>query len=167
MIRGDRGGSRIVGGVVKREQTQSLPPLQAGQMKSFPGTLLLLCALAAPRGAGAFFHVPHGLSNALVLPHVLRFNAPDAAADYAMLAPHVFPEQSVVDEPEARAHAFADELGHLSNRLGLQSTLREVGITAADLPKMASDAMKQTRLLVNNPRPVSEADALAIYEAAL
>ncbi|WP_417681942.1 iron-containing alcohol dehydrogenase [Roseibium sp.] len=122
-------------------------------------------ALAYP--IGGTFHVPHGLSNALVLPHVLRFNAPDAAADYATLAPHVFPELSVVDEPEARAHAFADELGHLSNRLGLQSTLREVGITAADLPKMASDAMKQTRLLVNNPRPVSEADALAIYEAAL
>ncbi|WP_346914049.1 iron-containing alcohol dehydrogenase [uncultured Roseibium sp.] len=122
-------------------------------------------ALAYP--IGGTFHVPHGLSNALVLPHVLRFNAADAATDYAILAPHVFPELAVLDEPEARAQAFADELGHLSNRLGLQSTLREVGITAADLPKMASDAMKQTRLLVNNPRPVTEADALAIYEAAL
>ena len=122
-------------------------------------------ALAYP--IGGTFHVPHGLSNALVLPHVLRFNAADAATDYAILAPHVFPELAVLDEPEVRSQAFADELAHLSSRLGLQSTLREVGISANDLPKMASDAMKQTRLLVNNPRPVTEADALAIYEAAL
>lgn len=122
-------------------------------------------ALAYP--IGGTFHVPHGLSNALVLPHVLRFNAPEAAAEYAQIAPYVFPELAVLDEPETRAGAFADELAHLSNRLGLQQTLREVGITAADLPKMASDAMKQTRLLVNNPRALSEADALAIYEAAL
>ena len=79
----------------------------------------------------------------------------------------LFPELAAIEDPETRASAFADELAHLSNRLGLQSTLREVGITAEDLPKMAKDAMKQTRLLVNNPRPVTEADALAIYQAAL
>ncbi len=122
-------------------------------------------ALAYP--IGGTFHVPHGLSNALVLSHVLRFNAPDAAGDYADLAPCLFPELAAIEDPETRASAFADELAHLSNRLGLQSTLREVGITAEDLPKMAKDAMKQTRLLVNNPRPVTEADALAIYQAAL
>ena len=122
-------------------------------------------ALAYPIGSS--FHVPHGLSNALVLPHVLRFNAAVAAETYAELAPYVFPELAAIDDLPIRANAFADELGHLSNKLGLQSTLREVGITAADLPKMAKDAMKQTRLLVNNPREVTEADALAIYEAAL
>lgn len=122
-------------------------------------------ALAYP--IGGTFHVPHGLSNALVLPHVLRFNASEAVEQYAELAPYVFPELSELDDPDVRAEAFADELAHLSNRLGLQSTLREVGITAGDLPKMAQDAMKQTRLLVNNPRAVTEADALAIYEAAL
>lgn len=122
-------------------------------------------ALAYP--IGGTFHVPHGLSNALVLPHVLKFNAPEAAVAYAELAPHVFPKLGNLREPSERANAFADELGHLSNRLGLQSTLREVGITSADLPKMARNAMKQTRLLVNNPREVTEADALAIYGAAL
>jgi alcohol dehydrogenase class IV len=45
--------------------------------------------------------------------------------------------------------------------------LRDVGIGAADLPRLTADAMNQTRLLVNNPRPVCYADALAIYEAAL
>lgn len=122
-------------------------------------------ALAYP--IGGTFHVPHGLSNALVLPHVLKFNAQEAAVAYAELAPYVFPKLGNLREPSERASAFADELGHLANRLGLQSTLREVGIASKDLPKMARDAMKQTRLLVNNPREVTQADALAIYEAAL
>lgn len=122
-------------------------------------------ALAYP--IGGTFHIPHGLSNALVLPHVLRFNIPAAAQAYAELAPHVFPELSFLQDAGERADAFATELAILSQRVGLPQHLSDVGISAVDLPKMAKDAMKQTRLLVNNPRPLEEADALAIYEAAL
>ena len=57
-------------------------------------------------------------------------------------------------------------MAELSKRCGLQQTLREMDIPRDFLPKLASDAMNQTRLLVNNPREVSEADALSIYEAA-
>jgi alcohol dehydrogenase class IV len=120
-------------------------------------------ALAYP--IGGHFGVPHGLSNALVLPHVLRFNAPVAGAAYAELAPHVFPH--LADEPEAtRAQAFVDALITLAAEIGLQPRLRDVGIPAEAVPMMAQDAMKQTRLLVNNPRPVTIDDARAIYEAA-
>jgi len=122
-------------------------------------------ALAYP--IGGRFHIPHGLSNALVLPHVLRFNACEAAADYSEIAPFVFPELSLLQEPEERAATFVDELALLCKKLGLQTRLQEVGIGERDLPLMAGDAMKQTRLLVNNPRDMTEADALAIYEAAL
>lgn len=122
-------------------------------------------ALAYP--IGGTFHVPHGLSNALVLPHVLAFNAPAAAHAYAEIAPNVFPELSLLGDFEQRAAAFADELHVLCEKLGLQTRLRDVGISAGELPKMARDAMKQTRLLVNNPRELGEADALAIYQAAL
>ncbi len=122
-------------------------------------------ALAYP--IGGTFHVPHGLSNALVLPHVLRFNEPNASDAYAELAPRIFPELAMLNNKAERAAALSDELARLTERLGLQTSLREVGIAFADLPKMARDAMKQTRLLVNNPRPLTEADALAIYEAAL
>jgi alcohol dehydrogenase len=48
----------------------------------------------------------------------------------------------------------------------IPARLRDVGIERSGLERMASDAMLQTRLLVNNPRPVTEADALAIYTAA-
>jgi alcohol dehydrogenase class IV len=120
-------------------------------------------ALAYP--IGGHFGVPHGLSNALVLPHVLRFNAQAAAAAYAELAPHAFPQLAHVPV-EMRAHAFVDALVELAAGIGLQARLRDVGIPADAVAMMAADAMKQTRLLVNNPRPVTLEDARAIYEAA-
>jgi alcohol dehydrogenase class IV len=120
-------------------------------------------ALAYP--IGGIFHVPHGLSNALVLPHVMRFNASVCADAYATLAPDVFPDLASVQR-ELRVDEFINRLEALSADLGLEKTLREVGIGQSDLSAMAVDAMKQSRLLVNNPREVSEADALAIYKAA-
>ena len=121
-------------------------------------------ALAYP--IGGTFHVPHGLSNALVLPHVLRFNAPDAAHLYAEIAADAFPAIEKEEGAQGRCAAFIEELAGLSKRVGLQSRLREVGIGEEHLAKMAADSMKQTRLLVNNPREVGETDALAIYKAA-
>ncbi|MBI4924004.1 MAG: iron-containing alcohol dehydrogenase [Devosia nanyangense] len=121
-------------------------------------------ALAYP--IGGHFNVPHGLSNALVLPHVLRFNAVTAAPVYAELALLVFPALGTGVGAQALAQGFAEELASLSNRCGLPQRLRDVGIPETALELMARDAMKQTRLLVNNPRPVAEADALAIYRAA-
>lgn len=96
--------------------------------------------------------MPHGLSNALVLPHVLGFNAPDAYAAYAEIAADAFPHLAEVD-------ALTD----LSLRLGMPTRLREVGIPDTALEKMAADAMVQTRLLANNPRAMSEHDVLTIY----
>ncbi len=121
-------------------------------------------ALAYP--VGGMFHVPHGLSNALVLKEVMRFNAPVCAAEYADLAPHVFPDLAAEPSVQNCCAALIERLGDLSKRIGLQQGLREVGIGRDDLAVMANAAMKQTRLLVNNPREVTEADALAIYKAA-
>ncbi|MCR5855837.1 iron-containing alcohol dehydrogenase [Mesorhizobium sp. J428] len=121
-------------------------------------------ALAYP--IGGTFHVPHGLSNALVLPHVLRYNAPDAAHLYAEIAADAFPHLAREEGTQGRCAAFIEELAALSKKLGMQTKLREVGIGEEHLAKMASDAMKQQRLLVNNPREVQEADALTIYRAA-
>lgn len=122
-------------------------------------------ALAYP--VGSLFHVPHGLSNALVLAEVMRFNAPECGTAYAELAPHVFPDIGVGRSSQAVTADFIDRLAGLNRDLGLEPGLRQVGITAADIPKLASDAMNQTRLLVNNPREVREEDAARIYEASL
>ncbi|WP_425417720.1 iron-containing alcohol dehydrogenase [Oricola indica] len=121
-------------------------------------------ALAYP--IGGTFHVPHGLSNALVLPHVLRFNAPAAASLYAEIAHDAFPHLDRETGDQALCADFIEELAGLSKRLGMQARLREVSIPEDALPRMAADAMLQQRLLVNNPRELSEADALTIYKAA-
>jgi len=123
-------------------------------------------ALAYP--IGGTFHVSHGLSNSLVLPYVLRFNSVDskAAKDYAELAPYVFPELDINKGTQAVCAEFIDKLESLSKKLGLPQKLREVDIPKNACEKMAKDAMLQTRLLVNNPREVTEVDALNIYQSA-
>ena len=121
-------------------------------------------ALAYP--IGGHYKVPHGLSNALVLPHVLRFNAQVAPEAYAELLPHVFPDLRAMDTAEAAAVQFAQSMADLSQACGLEQGLREMGIAREALPELARDAMNQTRLLVNNPRSVDEAAAMQIYEAA-
>ena len=120
-------------------------------------------ALAYP--IGAIFHVPHGLSNALVLMGVLRFNLPAADVLYAELAPIVDP--TVRDLPVAEAaQRFVDALAAICRDCKVPATLAEVGVQEKDLSRLAEDAMKQTRLLVNNPREVTYEDAYAIYSEA-
>lgn len=121
-------------------------------------------ALAYP--LGGHFHVPHGLSNALVLPHVLEFNMSEAASLYAELAPIVFPELASAD-PAERGPAMARKFAALGPELGMQSRLGDVGVSHNHLPMLAEDAMKQTRLLVNNPREMTYEAALEIYQKAL
>ena len=120
-------------------------------------------ALAYP--IGGIFHVPHGLSNSLVLPHVLRFNAPNAATLYAELAEIVAP--GAAGSAEARTQALIDRMDEIARRTGIETQLRQVGVVEADLDRLADDAMLQTRLLTNNPREITRADARAIYAAAL
>jgi len=120
-------------------------------------------ALAYP--IGGLFHVPHGLSNSLVLPHVLRFNAEACADQYAELAAIVVPHAE--GSTEARAEALAVAMQQFAAITGLPRSLRQVGISDSDLDLLADDAMKQTRLLGNNPRPVTRDDAYALYKLAL
>lgn len=120
-------------------------------------------ALAYP--VGARFHVPHGLSNSLVLPQVIRFNASSAEQYYSELAAILTPHAK--GNSTDRTMALVEMLSMLPADLGLPTRLRDVGIAETDLGLLADDAMKQTRLLINNPREVVRDDALAIYGASL
>jgi alcohol dehydrogenase len=120
-------------------------------------------ALAYP--VGGIFHVPHGLSNSLVLPHVLEFNMPHAYDHYAELASIAAPQAH--GSAEARANALVVALKKIAERTRIPTRLRDVSITESDLDRLADDAMLQTRLLGNNPRTVAREDARAIYAAAL
>ncbi|MFT6758514.1 MAG: alcohol dehydrogenase class IV [Chitinophagales bacterium] len=119
-------------------------------------------ALAYPLGGR--YHIPHGLSNSLVLPAVMRFNASHASHLYAELAPILIPNCSGSDEDKAMQLILFIE--KLIVEVGLPATLKQAGVSEQSLTTLAEDAMLQQRLLMNNPREVTLADALAIYQAA-
>jgi alcohol dehydrogenase len=121
-------------------------------------------ALAYP--LGGHFHVPHGLSNALMLTHVLGHNMPAAMDAYAELGVLLDPALGG-EGRQAQARGLIDALDRLGKAAGVPQRLRDVGVASGDLPMLAREAMKQERLLVNNPHPITEADALRLYEAAL
>lgn len=120
-------------------------------------------ALAYP--LGGHYHLPHGLTNALMLGPVLRYNAKVAATLYAELA-DVMGIQGESREIKSRSEDFVSHMLSLMDESGAPRRLRDVNITEESLPMLAKDAMKQTRLLVNNPVEVTEEDALALYREA-
>lgn len=118
-------------------------------------------ALAYP--LGGHFHLSHGHTNALVLVEVLKFNAPKAKQYYAELMQLLDPRSTGCID------GLCDLLiDHMQNHLdhsGLTLKLKDLNIAESQLAQLAKDAMLQTRLLQNNPREMTEQDALQIYQA--
>lgn len=121
-------------------------------------------ALAYP--LGGHFHVPHGLSNALVLAPVLSYNLPSAEPLYAELAGVINPQQRFMDTTSA-AEWFVKDMAKLVSDMPFAQTLSAVGVAEKDLDLLAADAMKVERLLVNNPRAMTLEAARAIYAKQL
>ena len=121
-------------------------------------------ALAYPLGGN--YHIPHGLSNSLVLPHVIRFNGPSAGDLYKEIAPLIMPGKSLPDDALVVTEMLAEHFLSLAEDLGLQTSLSQMNVPEGDLPKLAEEAMLQQRLLINNPREVSVDDSLEIYRQA-
>jgi alcohol dehydrogenase len=120
-------------------------------------------ALAYP--LGGLHHLPHGLTNALMLRHVLAHNLEAARDHYAELAEVIEPE-CAGQGSQARAALLIERLDALATESGLALRLRDHGVSFDEAPLLAREAMKQTRLLVNNPCEISESDAQRLYEAA-
>lgn len=119
-------------------------------------------ALAYPLGGR--YRIAHGVGNAVLLPHVLRFNLSAAPERYAEVARALGVPG---DGPaEAIARRGVDRIAEMARRCGLPRGLSELGVVRADLPALVRDALQVQRLLRNNPQTVTESDALAIYEAA-
>jgi alcohol dehydrogenase len=119
-------------------------------------------ALAYPLGGE--FHMPHGQSIALMLPHVFRFNAVATPARHAQIALALGVSPQADDL--ATAMAGAARLEELIANCGLPPRMRDYGIGESSIPVLVESAMTVTRLLKNNPREVTPSDAFEIYRQA-
>jgi alcohol dehydrogenase class IV len=120
-------------------------------------------ALAYPLGGE--FHIAHGVTNAILLPHVLEFNLTAAPERYADIAVALGVERRA--DPLATAKLGVERVRELVQRCGIPSRLRDYGIGEDAIEGMVRSAMAVTRLLVQNVRPVTERDAWDIYRKAL
>lgn len=111
---------------------------------------------------GGEFHISHGLSNAILLPSVMRFNSSSDPKKYAEVALACGALQG--EDEEGTAMNGVEWVAKLSHDCGIPTTLTELGIPRDVVGRMAKAAMEVQRLLKNNPREVTEADARAIYE---
>lgn len=118
-------------------------------------------ALAYPLGGHC--HLSHGHSNALVLCEILKFNAPVAETHYAEIMQAL--NSSANGSIPELCQQFITHMQTICAQSGLKLKLSELGIAEDLLATLAKDSMLQTRLLHNNPRELSEADAFAIYQA--
>jgi alcohol dehydrogenase len=108
----------------------------------------------------AHYGLTHGTAIGLMLPHVVRFNAPAAGSLYAELV-----GECGLANGEPAADTLARRVAEMARAAGLPATLREVGVSDGILPLLAEEANQQWTARFN-PRPVTEADILRIYQAA-
>ncbi|WMI66257.1 iron-containing alcohol dehydrogenase [Aestuariibaculum sp. YM273] len=116
-------------------------------------------------GLGGKFHVPHGLSNAILMPEVLRFNLSANPKRHAEVARALGITLKGTDEEVALAGIESIEA--ISKACHIPQRLTEIGVDEDVIPELADIAMKVTRLLKNNPKEVTRADAITIYKKLL
>jgi alcohol dehydrogenase class IV len=115
---------------------------------------------------GAEYHIPHGVANSIMLTPVMEFNMLGNLKKFAELA-DLFGEVTVGKTTREKALAAVEALRILSRDLQIPAHLSDFGVKDADIPNLATGVMKVTRLLANNPREMTQADAEAIYRQML
>ena len=122
-------------------------------------------ALAYP--LGGHFKLPHGLTNTLVLPGVLAYN--QEVTDYSSLAAALFPHDQgeIFYSRGDVVEVVCRNIKELAELAGLETQMRFHGISRDDISMLAEESMKQARLLVNNPRDITQEVAEEIYQKVL
>ena len=113
---------------------------------------------------GAFFDTPHGLANALLLPHVLKFNGKICPDLFRNMGRAMGLDMDNLTDDEA-VDKVVDAVRSLAIKIGIPQTLKEIGIKKEDLPMLAHQAIDDV-CTAGNPRNVTEQDILALYQEA-
>ncbi len=143
---------------IAARESMSLGSLYGGMCLG-PVNTAAVHALAYPLGGA--FKVPHGVANSLLLPYVMSFNLPACTEKYARIAEAL--GEPISKDPERTAKQAVIRIKEISDACGIPAGLSELGIPESAVPALAEAAMKVTRLLVNNPRPLTAEDASQIY----
>jgi len=115
---------------------------------------------------GAEFHIPHGVANTLMLPHVIRFNVLGNLEKFAQLTrPFGIPTEGL--DNLAAVEKLIGAIDRLADDLRVPRHLADFGVKEKDIQMLSEGVMKVTRLLANNPRTLTLEDAKRIYTAAL
>lgn len=120
-------------------------------------------ALAYPLGGK--FKVPHGVANSLLLPFVMKYNVVSNLEKFAEVAKALGENVEGLSLRKS-AERVVESLAQLAKDIGIPTSLKEVGVTPADIPALAIEASKIDRLLNNNPRWLSVQDIQTIYQEA-
>jgi len=127
------------------------------------GGLGAVHALAYP--IGTEYHLAHGRSNAIMLPHIMKFNCSGSPEKYASIA--AFMGKRTEGLPAVKGALLAIEaVQELLETLQIPYRLRDYGVSKKDFPKCVEGAMRFARLFVPNPRDLTEEDVLSVYEEA-
>jgi len=140
----------------------SLAATTAG-MAFASGGLGAVHALAYP--VGTEFKQSHGRSNAIMLPHLMRYNIPGSPVKFADIAALMGEDIEGLTDREAALLA-AEAVEDLLTTVDISFHLRDYGIKESDIPRLVEGGMKFARLFVLNPRDMSEADVRSVYEEA-
>ncbi|MDI9590980.1 MAG: iron-containing alcohol dehydrogenase [Acidobacteriota bacterium] len=122
-------------------------------------------ALSYPLGGR--YHIAHGVSNAMLLVPVMEFNEPACRERFARAWDRAHHGDGGPATDEEKSRALVAWMGRLVEHLDIPASLREFGVEATDLDDLVDAGMQVTRLLVNNMREITAADARAIYERVL
>ena len=159
-------GANIRRFVANRQDEEAACAMMSGSM--FAGIAFAWARLgnvhAMSHPVSAFFHVPHGVANSILLPTIVEYNALADHGRYEKIYNYISKEsEPVVDfVPEM----LVDEARELLKDLGIPSRLSDVGVTEDKIPQMAADAMKSGNIAVN-PRSTTKEDVLMLCKKAL
>ncbi|SEP77029.1 alcohol dehydrogenase [Hyunsoonleella jejuensis] len=114
---------------------------------------------------GGVYDLPHGVANAVLLPHVEKFNIPECAPKLKKVAEAMGVDVSEMNDTEG-ANAAIEAIKNLSKAVGIPSGLKELGVKEKDFELMSKNALDDV-CTGGNPREVTLSDTIGIYEAAM
>lgn len=148
------------GSDIQARENMLLASLLAGLALANAG-VTAVHAMAYP--LGAFFNIPHGLANAVLLPYVLEFNRRSCPERFARMGA-IMSRSVTTSTIEQGAKHCVQKVIRLSRAIGIPEKLSDLKIPKKAIPQMASAALKVARPIGNNPRPIAEQDIIGLYE---